>query len=531
MVKIRIPTLEEAKESKKLIIPPLFLITVLLLSSIVGVYYFHGTYDIKDLSNKYNKNWFEENNRAKIPKDLAKLFENLSDLTGSEDLVEDYPELENPEELLSDIWGNKTDFYAIGSVPPLVWKLTSLTVYLEGEGWKLATVDIEDYTPVNQGLGSFTFTLVKENISVDESRRIYLLSLWYQYDYFSVSGITLTNVYHNATTQPTISFDLSRDKKPDAAVLDISSSESALVSIAYTVEGSVIDEETAYLYSASISDTRNFAAEDPILYSLAELPENYLENHPLFADLSSSLYVGDDGKVFDQVKAVLNYLTINYDISSAEAPDGTDPVEWFIANGNGLPIYFLFTEALILRSYGIPARLAIGYIYGEYDEERDITFFNPANHIFVWLEVFDAGLNTWISFNGIPYPLPVTVQNLIDLSIQPELSVYAPRWLEGIPAVYLNETFYIVARIRGFYDPSKVGEMIIYDNNESTVIGVVPFTVDAEGLIAAFTATFEDIYNYLAKEPLYGRHVLTISIGSYVVNLDIALLERVSISP
>lgn len=530
MVKIKIPVIVERKESKSLYIPPLVLIGVLLLSSIIGVFYFHGDYE--PLENyKYDEDWFRSNNNAIIPPDLTDLFDNLSDVVKDPDLIDDYPPIENPEDLLSGLFSNKTDFYVIGMVPPLVWKITSLSEYVEGKGWVFGTPKLEEYY-TNDALGTnMRFTIVKEGVEVDQENKLFIATLYTSNQEAAVGQPATIAV--NATSTPSITYSLYKDLTSGGLILDISSDVNANLTFMYEVGGDELDKADVISRSATMLDTVNYVSSNENLSLLASLPDGYFNNHPIIAELSNNLYVGDFETVYAQVERISNYLAINYNITPEEAPEGVDPVSWFILNGGGPPVYFLYTAAVLLRSYGIPARIALGYLNGEYNVNEDRTYFVPNKHLFAWLEVFDANLY-WVPYNILPGLLAFTGEeplNLIDVSLTPIVNVIAPRYRYGIPSVYIDENFTITVTILGVSDTGVINELNVIDLNESFPMGTAPFQLIPGGIQATFTTNYAFIYAILAKDPLYGVHDILLTFGSYRYIVKIALLERVEISP
>ncbi|MGQ4891007.1 MAG: transglutaminase-like domain-containing protein [Candidatus Njordarchaeia archaeon] len=535
MVKIHIPVLRKKKESKSLVIPPTVLVIVLILSSIIGVFYFHADYSPVKPKDDINETWFEHNNRAFIPPDLTDLFENLSDMIKDPDLSDDYPELDNPENLLSGLLSNKTDFCVLGHAPSLVWKISSFSDYVENRGWVFATADLEDYEPTTFG-GELHFEVIKENVSVNGRNKLFVASMFVRSERPILDPPSVESAYTNESTTVSVDFSLFYDKVSGGIIVQVDTNVKSVVSFRYELGADTVDKAEVSYLSSSIQDTRNFAASNSELSRLAMLPENYLSNHPEVADLLNNVYLGDYAKVYDQVQEIANYLAVNFDMTMVQAPSGEDPVAWFVRNGGGAPIYFLYTAALLLRGYGIPARIAIGYLNGEYDAALDRTCFVPTEHLFLWLEVYDSGYGGWVPYNILPGLFSAfgeRPQNIVDVSFTPIIYVYTPRKVQGIDSVYLNETFSIQVLLIGVNDPASVGDLYVYDANESAIIGYTSFTPVAQGLQAVFVATFEDIYNtYLSgRDPLYGVHVLILTIGSHQYPVVIALLQRVSISP
>ncbi|HEV2029150.1 MAG TPA: transglutaminaseTgpA domain-containing protein [Candidatus Dormibacteraeota bacterium] len=99
----------------------------------------------------------------------------------------------------------------------------------------------------------------------------------------------------------------------------------------------------------------------------------YLDTGGLSAQarsLAVQAVAGHTDNQFDTVMALTNYLQSNFQYSQqlGHVPAGRDPVDWFLFDAKiGYCEQFATAEALMLRSLGIPARLATGYSTGQYD--------------------------------------------------------------------------------------------------------------------------------------------------------------------
>jgi transglutaminase-like putative cysteine protease len=102
---------------------------------------------------------------------------------------------------------------------------------------------------------------------------------------------------------------------------------------------------------------------------------------------------------YDQTKAIEQWLRTNmfYNETISAPPLDRDPVEWFLFDlREGYCTYYATAMATMLRSLGIPARLAAGFSEGDYDpaigqyvvRERDAH---------TWVEVYFPGYG-WIEF-------------------------------------------------------------------------------------------------------------------------------------
>ena len=119
-------------------------------------------------------------------------------------------------------------------------------------------------------------------------------------------------------------------------------------------------------------------------------------------DLASTIAQGAP-TTFDAVMAVTTYLqqSYRYRLDLPRVPTGRDPVDWFLFDvKTGYCEQFATAEALMLRSLGIPARLATGYATGDYDpllnqavvRERDAH---------AWVEVLFPG-HGWVPVDPTP---------------------------------------------------------------------------------------------------------------------------------
>lgn len=113
---------------------------------------------------------------------------------------------------------------------------------------------------------------------------------------------------------------------------------------------------------------------------------------------------------YDKVMAITNYLrqNITYKESVPVPPANRDPIEWFLFDiKQGFCNYYASAEVLMLRSIGIPARLAVGYAEGE-SEEAGNFFQVRRRDSHAWPEVYFNGIG-WVEFE------PTTSQPLLDL--------------------------------------------------------------------------------------------------------------------
>ncbi len=120
-------------------------------------------------------------------------------------------------------------------------------------------------------------------------------------------------------------------------------------------------------------------------------------------DLALSLNINQGSSRFDAVMAVTNYLQANYHYSLqlGHVPAGLDPVDWFLFDvKTGYCEQFATAETLLLRSLGIPARLATGYSTGDYDPVLDQAIVRE-HDAHAWVEVWFPN-HGWVPVDPSP---------------------------------------------------------------------------------------------------------------------------------
>jgi len=115
-------------------------------------------------------------------------------------------------------------------------------------------------------------------------------------------------------------------------------------------------------------------------------------------DLALSITEGIDN-YYDRVMAIVFYLMDNYQYSlkPGVAADGNQLYHFLFESRKGYCTYFAFSAALMLRSIGIPARVAVGFAV---DKSFGLLDFLPvrADMAHAWIEVY-FGEYGWIEFD------------------------------------------------------------------------------------------------------------------------------------
>ena len=120
-------------------------------------------------------------------------------------------------------------------------------------------------------------------------------------------------------------------------------------------------------------------------------------------DLAHTAVSGHTTNEFDEVMALTNYMQANlrYSQQLGHVPAGRDPVDWFLFDVKiGYCEQFATAETLMLRSLGIPARLATGYSTGSYDSVLDQSVVRERD-AHAWVEVWFPG-HGWVPVDPSP---------------------------------------------------------------------------------------------------------------------------------
>jgi transglutaminase-like putative cysteine protease len=128
-----------------------------------------------------------------------------------------------------------------------------------------------------------------------------------------------------------------------------------------------------------------------------QLPEDF---SPRIADLASQLTAEQDNP-YDKTAAITRYLRENIDYveSLPQPPRNQDLLEWMLfENRQAYCVYYASAEVLLLRSLGIPARMAVGFAEGERTAaESGDRYTVRRKDAHAWPEVYFPGLG-WVEF-------------------------------------------------------------------------------------------------------------------------------------
>jgi transglutaminase-like putative cysteine protease len=160
-----------------------------------------------------------------------------------------------------------------------------------------------------------------------------------------------------------------------------------------------------YTVTATIAETTPqtlaAAGEDyptSVLNTYLQLPPGFSEK---VKQLSANITAGA-ASPYQKVIAIYNYLSkMPYSTQIKAAPAGTDPVEYFLfTQKSGFCVYFASAMSVMLRSVGVPARLAAGYLPGEPgDRTGEYILLDRSYH--AWSQVYFPGYG-WVDVEATP---------------------------------------------------------------------------------------------------------------------------------
>jgi transglutaminase-like putative cysteine protease len=186
-------------------------------------------------------------------------------------------------------------------------------------------------------------------------------------------------------------------------------------------------EVRASLASTTVSELREAGTVYPqwVIDRYLKLPDDIT---PRTHELAKRIAEGHDNP-YDITDAVTDYLRENIEYSDTidNPPPNQERIDWFLFDyGQGFCNYYATAEVVMLRSLGIPARIAVGYAQGERQTEiievippeiqgapPDLSIFDRVNFTVrqkdahAWPEVFFPGIG-WVEFEPTGNQDPLT---------------------------------------------------------------------------------------------------------------------------
>lgn len=239
----------------------------------------------------------------------------------------------------------------------------------------------------------------------------------------------------------------------------------------YTVV-SRVPERNPQLLRATTPVQQDLEAQQ-LMTQYTQLPSSLPQR---IKDLAKQVTANDTNE-YDQVAAINYYLQHNfvYDLHAPRQPPNTDSVDQFLfVDKHGICEIFASSEAVMLRSLGIPTRLVGGYNSGSYNPLTDY-YEVHASDAHAWVEVYFPKYG-WVPFDPTPGfdPNPETKNPatwfLSDLTSGiPNITVDATRSVFGGLQAIIQAIFEVI----GFVIGSIIGAGVIGGLLIVLIVGLV----------------------------------------------------------
>lgn len=268
------------------------------------------------------------------------------------------------------------------------WRMMALTTF-ENQIWRRSSNFDEARGPVRSDIDPDVPTaLVTQQITITGLGNIYLPAAYEVSEILDDGGVGLE--YEVATGALVVERGL--DQIPRG--------------LTYTIDSRVPDYSPADLPADATEGLGGgFVAEHTQLPPDCAPGESSLENDCWPTEITAQAEAITAGAATDHERVLalqrffLDPDRFTYDLDVALDHD-IDSMTEFLEEGRGYCEQFASTFAAMARSLGIPARVAVGFTWGEWDEDRQ-RFVVSGKHAHAWPEVHFAGVG-WVVFDPTP---------------------------------------------------------------------------------------------------------------------------------
>lgn len=185
---------------------------------------------------------------------------------------------------------------------------------------------------------------------------------------------------------------------PDKDVVSWNATPSLLPGETYEIRAVLNNPNTKELREAGTNYPEWVAAK------YLQIPENF---SPRIVELAEEITTDADNP-YDKAVAITRYLreTVKYAPTLPPPPRNRDILEWILfEHQEAYCVYYATAEVMMLRSLGIPARVAVGFSQGDatttqYNNETILTTYTVRKrNAHAWPEVYFPGIG-WIEFES-----------------------------------------------------------------------------------------------------------------------------------
>ena len=164
----------------------------------------------------------------------------------------------------------------------------------------------------------------------------------------------------------------------------------------------------AMITNPHVEELEGAGSEYPqwVMEKYLQMPENF---SPRIQELAREIAV-DQATPYDKAVAITGYLRANIEYSAtlSEIPSRADPLEYVLfVSKKAYCVYYATSEVMMLRSLGVPARLAVGFAQGDISkntlasgesaEAATTTYTVLKKNAHAWPEVYFPNIG-WVEF-------------------------------------------------------------------------------------------------------------------------------------
>jgi transglutaminase-like putative cysteine protease len=264
-----------------------------------------------------------------------------------------------------------------------LWRSATYDRY-QGHSWSSTDRDRQLLVASNQRAGVFTYRIPNELISAPGPRTIRVAI-------FRIEGAGQFSEVYAAAEPRVLMIAHPRVRLNQSGTFHMSYTGGAR---AYRVESAVPTKDPEYLQAVHGSPPGDIRETYTRLDTMSTTTLQHLR---LAAQHACDAADND----YDRVQALKTWIATQcrYNTNTSPAPPDQDVVESFLfTNKEGYCDSFASALAVLCRTIGIPARVATGYISGDFDPERQ-EYLVRDKHRHMWTEVYFPSAG-WIPFDA-----------------------------------------------------------------------------------------------------------------------------------
>lgn len=267
------------------------------------------------------------------------------------------------------------------------WRLMALTDF-DGAIWKRKSNFEDARGPVGSNIPEGTpRTIVRQTITTRSLGNIYMPAAYEVSKVIASGGV-----------------DLEYEEATGALVVTRESSEAASGGFTYVIESAVPDYTPESLPAdATAGLDAEFVAEHTALPPACGPDDDVSQCWPQLVTDEALRITAAAVTDYDRVRLLQSFFvdssTFTYDLNVANG-HSINTIEDFLTVRRGYCEQFASTFAAMARSIGIPARVAVGFTWGDFDPARG-EYVVRGEHAHAWPEVYFSGVG-WIVLDPTP---------------------------------------------------------------------------------------------------------------------------------